>query len=79
MDEGSQRINDLPSEDRPREKMERLGPGALSAEELLAIFEKDAVLGFKIMDYLLGAVGKQFEQLQDEIARVKGIEMMSHW
>lgn len=51
----------------------------LNREDLLAIFEKDAVLGFKIMDYLLGAVGKQFEQLQDEIARVRGIEMMSHW
>jgi len=51
----------------------------LNREDLLAIFEKDAILGFKIMDYLLQAVGKQFEQLQDEIARVRGIEMMSHW
>lgn len=51
----------------------------LNREDLLAIFEQDAVIGFKVMDYLLGAVGKQFEQLQDEIAKDKGIEMMSQW
>ena len=34
---------------------------------------------FNVMDYLLRAVGKQFEQLQDEIAKVRGIEMMSQW
>ena len=51
----------------------------LNREDLLAIFEQDKVLGFKVMDYLLGAVGKQFEQLQDEIARDRGIEMMSNW
>lgn len=51
----------------------------LERGDLLAVFEQDAVVGFKVMDYLLGAVGKQFEQLQDEIARDRGIEMMSQW
>ncbi len=51
----------------------------LNREDLLAIFEKDEVIGFKVMDYLLGAVGKQFAQLQEEIAKVRGIEMMSQW
>ncbi|MBC2713743.1 MAG: cyclic nucleotide-binding domain-containing protein [Desulfobacteraceae bacterium] len=51
----------------------------LESEDLLAIFEQDEVMGFKAMEYLLGAVGKQFEQLQDEIAKVRGIEMMSQW
>ncbi len=51
----------------------------LERDDLLAIFERDAVVGFKVMDYLLGSVGKQFEQLQDEIAKVRGIEMMSQW
>ncbi len=51
----------------------------LNREDLLAIFEQDAIVGFKVMDYLLGAVGKQFEELQDEIAKDRGIEMMSQW
>jgi CRP-like cAMP-binding protein len=51
----------------------------LKRESLLAIFEKDAMLGFKVMDYLVQTVGKQFEELQDEIARNRGIEMMSQW
>lgn len=51
----------------------------LERDDLLAIFARDAVVGYKVMDYLLRAVGKQFEQLQDEIAKVRGIEMMSQW
>ncbi len=51
----------------------------LEREDLLDIFARDAVVGFKVMDYLLRAVGKQFEQLQDEIAKDRGIEMMSQW
>jgi CRP-like cAMP-binding protein len=51
----------------------------LEREDLLAFFARDEVVGFKVMDYLLRAVGKQFEQLQDEIAKVRGIEMMSQW
>ncbi len=51
----------------------------LNREDLLAIFEQDEIVGFKVMDYLLGAVGKQFAQLQDEIVKDRGIEMMSQW
>ena len=51
----------------------------LERDDLLAIFARDAVVGYKVMDYLLRAVGKQFEQLQDEMAKVRGIEMMSQW
>ncbi len=32
------RIHDLPASDKPREKLERLGPGALDSAELLALF-----------------------------------------
>src|SRR6476661_141467 len=32
------RIHDMPEDDRPRERLLRLGPGALSDAELLAIF-----------------------------------------
>lgn len=50
MDETSNRIHDLPSGDRPREKMERDGPAALSAEELLAIFFRTGLPGMSAID-----------------------------
>lgn len=39
------RINDLPEEDRPREKLAKWGPQALSNAELLAIFLRVGVQG----------------------------------
>ena len=48
-------------------------------EDLKALFEKDAVIGLEVMSYLIGAVGQQFEQLQDEIAKQRGYEIMSNW
>lgn len=41
----SLRINDLPEEDRPREKLAKWGPGALSNAELVAIFLRVGVPG----------------------------------
>jgi len=43
------------------------------------IFNEDEVIGFQVMDYLLGVVGKQFEQYQDQMAKNRGIEIMSQW
>jgi len=51
----------------------------LERDDLLAIFAQDVVVGFRVMNYLLKAVGKQFEQLQERIAKDRGIEMMSQW
>jgi len=48
-------------------------------EALKKLFEKDAVIGLEVMSYLMGAVGQQFEQLQDQIARHRGQEIMSQW
>ena len=39
------RIHDIPEEDRPRERLLRLGAGALSDAELLAIFINTGVKG----------------------------------
>lgn len=58
MTEGSQRINDMPSDDRPREKMERLGPAALSSEELLAIFLRTGMAGRSAIEIGRGLVRK---------------------
>ncbi len=44
------RINDLPQDERPREKMQRLGASALSAAELLAIFLRTGTQGASAID-----------------------------
>lgn len=43
-------ITDWPADDRPREKMQRLGPQALSEAELLAIFLRVGVAGMSAVD-----------------------------
>lgn len=48
-------------------------------EALLSLFDADKQTGFQVMLYLIGVIGRQFEQLQDEIARRRGIEVMSGW
>lgn len=48
-------------------------------EDLLRLFESDKSTGFQVMLYLIGVVGRQFEQLQDEIAKKRGAEVMSRW
>lgn len=50
----SQRIHDLPPEQKPREKMAALGPGGLSNEELLAIFLRTGTKGASAIE-----VGRQ--------------------
>jgi len=44
------RICDLPSEERPRERLRRLGPAALSNEELLALLLRTGIPGESALD-----------------------------
>ncbi|MBX7209270.1 MAG: DNA repair protein RadC [Verrucomicrobiaceae bacterium] len=56
----SHRIQDIPEQDRPRERLLRLGPAALSDAELLAIFINTGVKGenaIQVARRLLGQVG----------------------
>ena len=46
----SRLIQEIPSEDRPREKLARLGPAALSDEELLALFIVSGMRGRSAID-----------------------------
>jgi len=46
----STRINDLPEEDKPREKLEKLGANALTHAELIAIFLRTGVPGASAID-----------------------------
>jgi DNA repair protein RadC len=74
------RIQDLPVEDRPRERLARLGPGALSSEELLALLLVSGSRGESALDRarrllathggLAGLAGLTGE----ELARERGIK-----
>jgi CRP-like cAMP-binding protein len=48
-------------------------------EDLLALFEADKHTGFQVMLRLIEVVGRQFEQLQEEIAKKRGRDIMSRW
>src|SRR5262249_5628130 len=74
------RIQDLPLEDRPRERLARLGPGALSSEELLALLLVSGSRGESALDRarrllathggLAGLAGLS----EAELARERGIK-----
>jgi len=44
------RLRDLPSEERPRERLLRLGPGSLTNEELLALLLRTGIPGQSALD-----------------------------
>ena len=46
----SQRIHDMPADERPREKMMKYGAGALSDAELLALFFRTGMPGLSAID-----------------------------
>jgi DNA repair protein RadC len=70
------RIHDLPSEERPRERLLRLGPGALSNEELVALLLRTGIPGESALDRarsllatrggLVGLAGVSVEELSGE-------------
>ena len=44
------RIGDLPSDERPRERLTRLGPASLSNEELVALILRTGIAGSSALD-----------------------------
>jgi DNA repair protein RadC len=74
LERGWQRIRDLPEEDRPRERLEREGPAALSNRELLALLvgTGDArgsaldLAGRLLGDGLRGLRGASYAELRRE-------------
>lgn len=51
----------------------------LPREKLLRLFTDYPEIGFAVMQYAMCAVGTQFQELQDELARRRGHEVMSKW
>lgn len=47
--------------------------------DLEKLFEKHPEIGFAIMQYTMTSVGTQFQELQDEIARQRGHEIINKW
>ncbi len=43
------------------------------------IFKKDPAIGYTFMSYLVRVVGHRFHQLQDEVAKHRGEEIISGW
>lgn len=69
----SPRINDLPEEDRPREKLAKWGAAALSNAELLAIFLRVGVVGksaIEVAQELLNAHGSLRELGKSDIKQL---------
>lgn len=48
-------------------------------ERLLQLFEDDAQLGYKIMSKVMIVAGQRFHQLQDEVARRRGHDIINRW
>ena len=72
-------VHDLPRQERPRERLQKLGPGALTAQELLAIVLGRGVSGKSVMSIAqelistFGSVKGVSEATIEELAAIKGI------
>jgi CRP-like cAMP-binding protein len=48
-------------------------------DRLLKLFEDDAQLGYKVMSRVMVVVGQRFHQLQDEVAKRRGHDIINRW
>ncbi|MEQ1851752.1 MAG: DNA repair protein RadC [Chthoniobacteraceae bacterium] len=76
---GSLKIHELPSQERPREKLAALGAGALSESELIAILLRTGVQGANAVDVgrelikRFGSLGGLTRASVQELAAVHGV------
>ena len=48
-------------------------------DRLLQLFEGDAQLGYRVMSRVMIVIGQRFHQLQDEVARRRGHDIINRW
>ena len=48
-------------------------------KDMLALFEKDPLMGYLVLSYLIKVVGYRFQQFQEELAKHKGHGIMHSW
>jgi len=51
----------------------------ITRADLLDLFEKDTLMGYEVMSYLIKVIGYRFQQFQDELAKHKGHDIMHSW
>lgn len=51
----------------------------LNADKLNQLFESQPEIGYKAMRYLVQVLGFRFKQMQEEVAKFIGINMMNSW
>lgn len=51
----------------------------VAKKDLVREFEKDPQMGYAFLSYLIRVVGYRFHQFQDEVAKIKGVSLMSNW
>ena len=72
-------VNDMPKAERPRERLQRFGAEALSAQELLALIIGRGVSGRSVMTIAqelmarFGSAGRISEATIEELSGVKGV------
>ncbi|MEI7968652.1 MAG: DNA repair protein RadC [Betaproteobacteria bacterium] len=77
-------IKDWPEQDRPREKMQAHGPGALTDSELLAIFLRTGTPGTSAVELgrallaRFGSLSNLFAASLEEFSSVKGLGVAKH-
>jgi len=73
-------LKDIPQELRPREKLLRLGPEALSEEELLAVLLGSGTKGFDVLKLAKELVKMGWEELErkpvEELLKLKGLGLV---
>jgi signal-transduction protein with cAMP-binding, CBS, and nucleotidyltransferase domain len=48
-------------------------------DNLIDLFDKEAAIGYKVMTGLLSVVGSRFLNLQDEVAKRRGSDILNRW
>lgn len=77
-------IKDWPEQDRPREKMQAHGPGALTDSELLAIFLRTGTPGASAVELgrellaRFGSLSNLFAASLEEFSSIKGLGVAKH-